>query len=193
MNFLKGVSVYLSGPIEACQDKGETWRQRLTPQLEKLGLEVWDPLVKPSWVPPADGSTQISWKQLLFEHGRDGKSLYYIDNITMKNSSLRSTCLSLANNCNIMIVKIVKETFTVGTWEEVVIGQRRGTPMFFLCSDPIPSMWLLDMMKAYNTFKEVFFQTEESLLHHLELINNKSIKVDNITWIFKTYKETKNV
>ena len=194
MNFLKGVSVYLSGAIEACQDKGTTWRQRLTPQLEKFLMKVWDPLVKPDWMLKADGSTQISWKQLLIQHGIDSKSLYYVDNIRMKNSSLRETCCSLANNCNVMIIKIDKATFTVGTWEEVVIGQRRGIPMFFLCpDDPIPSMWLLDMMKAYKNYKDVFFQTEEDLLNHLRLIDKGITEVDRIAWIFKTYKGGSNV
>ena len=189
MNFLKGVSVYLSGAIEATQDKGTTWRQRVTPFLENLGMNVWDPLVKPDWVPEANGVRQTEWKKLLI----DGIANLAIEGIIKDNSSLRKVGCSLANNCNTMIVKIDKTIFTVGTWEEVMIGQRRGIPMFFLCAESIPSMWLLDMVNAYQNPEEVFFQTELDLFKHLQLIDNNSTKVDNIAWIFKTYKETKNV
>jgi len=40
--------VYLCGPIEDATDGGTKWRERITPDLEKLGLEVFDPTTKES-------------------------------------------------------------------------------------------------------------------------------------------------
>ena len=191
MHFLKGVSVYLSGAIEACQDKGKTWRQRMTPFLEGLGLQIWDPLVKPYWVPPIDGVRQASWKRYFgptSEWPDGSKNIAFLH-----NKLLRQVCLALANNCNIMIVKIDKAIPTFGTWEEVGIAQRRGIPVFFICSEKIPSMWLIDQFDAYKYPQLIFFQSDVSLFDHLQLIDNGSIEVDNIAWIFKTYKEKKNV
>jgi len=40
--------VYLCGPIEDVSDGGTKWRERITPDLEKLGLIVFDPTTKES-------------------------------------------------------------------------------------------------------------------------------------------------
>jgi nucleoside 2-deoxyribosyltransferase len=39
-------SCYLAGPIENADDAGSGWRNRLTPELEKRGFKVRDPLKK---------------------------------------------------------------------------------------------------------------------------------------------------
>lgn len=183
MGFLQGVSVYLSGPIEAASNPN-SWRDQLTPKLESLGLVVWDPLVKPSWMVDVDGQGQRRMKDVL-RNGGDSSS------IERKNSEIRRVGRALAYACNIMIVGIRRE-FTVGTWEEVTIASQCGKPVFFLADDPIPSMWLVDMFDAYD-LEGIFFQSQDDLVKYLIGINNHNVHIDRVKWIFKTYKETNDV
>ena len=44
MNRLKGLACYLSGSIDFSEDKGCTWRNAITPFLEKKNVRVFNPL-----------------------------------------------------------------------------------------------------------------------------------------------------
>ena len=186
MNFLKDVTVYLSGPIESCDDPN-SWRAKISPELEKLGMVVWNPLVKPSWMLPVDGKRQRSWREVI----KDGTDSLQISGIKLMNKQIRSVDRALAYSCNIMIVRISSKSFSVGTYEELVIAKEAGKPVFFLTDEPIPSMWLVDMFDAYDNTP--FFISVSDLINHLRLIDNGITEVDRIAWIFKTYKGGSNV
>jgi nucleoside 2-deoxyribosyltransferase len=44
MNRLKGLTCYLSGPIDFAENLGADWRNRMTPVLKEKGVRVLDPL-----------------------------------------------------------------------------------------------------------------------------------------------------
>lgn len=46
MNYLSGKSVYLAGPMFACQDDGAGWRTEITPRLRSYGISVENPVTK---------------------------------------------------------------------------------------------------------------------------------------------------
>ena len=53
MNYLRGSSVYLTGAIDHSDDP-RGWRKKITRELLlPMGVRVYDPLVKPSWLSPA--------------------------------------------------------------------------------------------------------------------------------------------
>ena len=46
MNYLKGKKVYLTGPMHKAKDDGVGWRDKITPRLTKMKIEVLDPCKK---------------------------------------------------------------------------------------------------------------------------------------------------
>ena len=45
---LTGHRVYLAGPMDRVSDRGVIWRKKITPPLKSMGLNVLDPLDKPT-------------------------------------------------------------------------------------------------------------------------------------------------
>lgn len=202
INLLVGAKVYLSGAIEADQN-ASTWRNRLTPRLEELGMTVWDPLVKPDWMAKVDGPGQAAWKAVIANQTRLKKTdsadefvknshawsqeLKPLLEIEQMNREIRKVCLKIAGHCDLMLVKIDKKIFTVGTWEELTVAVQRSIPIFILCDEKIPSMWLVDMLDAYYKPDEVFFQTEDALIKHLSDISTGVAQVDKSDWASITF------
>lgn len=191
-NLLVGAKVYLSGAIEADQN-ASTWRNRLTPRLEELGMTVWDPLVKPDWMAQVSGAEQASWKKIIANpppmidnspasEPYKGWCGSENDIIETKNREIRRVCLKIAGHCDLMIVKIDKKIFTVGTWEELTVAVQRDIPVMILCDDPIPSMWLVDMLDAYRRPSDHFFQAEEALIQRLTDISTGTHEVNKRAW-----------
>ena len=50
MQKLLGHRVYLAGPMDRVKDRGRTWRNKITPTLSSMGLNVLNPLKKPTSV-----------------------------------------------------------------------------------------------------------------------------------------------
>lgn len=208
MSLLKDATVYLSGPIEASSDPN-SWRNQLRPKLEALGLVVWDPLIKPNWMHQVSGPEQASWKNALLEmkieRFEQASGLYSpeftadsfmsdsrpaLETIKQKNKQIRDVCLAITNACDLMIVKVDKNVFTVGTWEEVVVAAQQNKPVLFWVDGPrnfIPSMWLVDMFDAYDKPEDVFFTSDDTLLDYLNRINDGTQVINNIKWAFRTY------
>lgn len=174
MNLLSGARFYLAGPVESAGIS--YWRRDLTPLLvEHFGAVVWDPLVKPGWMPDVDGAAQAALKfDVTSERTRS------------INGVLRKFCQHMVANCDIVIV-MVDKTFTVGTFEELGIAKYK--PIFVLTDGKdIPSMWLVDQLDAYNNLEFVFHDGIDSLLVTLCKISLGEIKLDDpFKWMFLTY------
>ena len=65
----KKKQIYLAGAIEAAPDKGTRWRTIVTPQLEELGYEVFNPCLE------TDGVIlkELGWKKFNWEKIRKPK------------------------------------------------------------------------------------------------------------------------
>ena len=48
MNRLKNQRVYLAGAMDRVADRGATWRDNITPFLQKMGIVVFNPITKPT-------------------------------------------------------------------------------------------------------------------------------------------------
>jgi hypothetical protein len=186
MGMLQNCSIYLSGAIEAHQSP-TTWRNQLTPKLKKMGMIVYDPLVKPTWMPQVDGAEQASWKK------RDGTgygpTLPRGDEIRVKNRVIRQWALALTNSCNMMVVKLEKKVFTAGTFEEIKVACDANKPVFIICDEPDwPSMWLVDQVPmGYRDPYNTFFNNEGDFIEFLRKIDTGEAWVDPIQWIFLTH------
>lgn len=196
MNLLRGVKVYLGGPVEASLDPNN-WRNSITTILEKMEMIVLNPLVKPTWMPPVDGVRQNELKHILSQRGVTPSTISH-DTITIENDAARRYCLSLVRAADILIINISHKTFSVGTWEEVTLA--RDKPIFVICEDDIPSMWLYSMLGISSHIeRERYFKRDvNSVLSEFSVINDLHISNLEMTyfttndlfkWIFLTYNK----
>lgn len=184
---LNNTSVYLSGPIE-CVENGADWRLAITPQLEELGIRVFDPLVKPSWIPDINGEKQASQKKILANATEE----QYIEIFNI-NYEIRKMGVRLAHASDWIICRLPKQR-TFGTIEELTIAKNAGKPCLFWCPEGMPSMWIFSMFanKRKNSVEEKFYKKWEDLFEYIKSIDSGQTKIDPYEWIFTTYKrETK--
>ena len=194
MGRLSGLSAYLSGPVES-HPTPNTWRNKLTIELRKFGMKIHNPLVKPEWMVQISPEEQSRWKDDLKKLNANKETAKYntndikhaVNTIEFGNHLTRKFCLALAQSADIMIVKVDKKTFTVGTWEEVCLAANLNKPTLFIGEDIPPSMWLVDMFNAYYSLDEVFHKDETALVEYLAGLDDGGMVSDKIRWMCLSY------
>ena len=180
MSLLRGTRAYLCGPIEASGD-AVSWRAKVTKDVEPLGIEIWDPLNKPKWVPSAamaDGKGQKKLKEII----KTGTHLA-AKRARETNHQIRMMGLRLAYACDFIICKLTGE-FTVGTFEELDAANRCGKPIFIWSpEDSLPSMWLYDQIDHGQ-----FYESWDDLLGKLRIIDSGK-QMDPLEWIFFSWRK----
>ena len=176
---MKNITAYLAGAVEL-HNTPENWRQQITPKLQKLHIEVHNPLIKPPWMPQIDGKKQKNMKQKLLH---ENTTPIEMRTIRENNHSIRKYCLALVRTSDIIIAKIDK-TPTVGTYEE--LNYAKDKPIFIISKEPIPSMWLLDQLDIcnHNEIHTYLHQNTETLIQTLQDILQNKIDIDPYKWIF---------
>lgn len=181
MNLLNNTKVYLAGPIEYASSP-ISWRQELTLFLNKIGVRVYDPLVKPIW----------------FHYAAKANPKIYIDAILGKSPELsseeaftgldyvRKLDLRYVNDCEWMIVHLPRE-FSAGTGEELAVAAQTGKPVLVFSQCEIPASWSLVQLAKSNDWRNVFFPSLEALKTHITNIDNGNVKLDVAKWIFLSY------
>lgn len=170
MNKLKGSRFYLCGPIDRVADGGVTWRKKITPSLQQLGINVIDPTDK-----PIEGEENRELRKRLLKE-RNFKQLAKI----MKE--IRCIDLRCVDVSDALIVYWDTQVHMVGTIEEVVLANRQKKPIliyFHQGIDDIPD-WLLGMLE-----EEFFFNNWTALLQYIEDINDGIIT--HKRWILFDY------
>jgi nucleoside 2-deoxyribosyltransferase len=167
MNCLKGVRIYLAGPVES-ERIPEAWREKIQIPLQKLGMTVLNPLVKPVWVPNVTGERQLELRMAL----QNDPSSPETNEKIIGNDQTRAHCLSLVRMADIIVVNFGRKQFTVGTFEEMISA--KGKPIFIICDDVIPSMWLCSFLNTYT-------KSERNLYLHKDI--DSCVKM--ITYISK--------
>jgi nucleoside 2-deoxyribosyltransferase len=121
MNRLLNQRVYLAGAMDRVADRGNGWRDDITPFLESLGIIVFNPIKKPSTIGQEDESVQ----QL--------KKLYKLNNEYDKLSSLMKTIravdLRLVDISDFLIVNLDLDIHPCGTYEEIFWANRQKKPI----------------------------------------------------------------
>lgn len=193
MNLLNKARFYLSGPIERSTHHAHTWRRDLSDRIHAAvpGAVIWDPLVKPSWMIDINGPQQQLMRECVEKwHGNDTDNPVYKD-IRKQNKMIRNFGMSMAVNCDIIIIKIDDHP-TVGSIEELVLGQYK--PVFVLTDGKklVPSMWMLDLLDAYDHIGFVFHRTVDSLVNTIAGVDRGGPLPDNFRWMFLTNQGDKH-
>lgn len=187
MSLLRGSSVYLAGAIDHIDDP-KSWRHKITHSLLlPMGVKVYDPLVKPSWLSEyakADLSCYIDLMGKLLEN----KSLNYDDYQMWRGmKEVRQIDLRMAHSADFFIVSLPKK-FTVGTLEELGIAAKSKKPILIHMPDGIVSTWLpTQIANEIHEYKVSHFSEWDDIHKYLIGVDEGTIRVDNLRWVFMSY------
>jgi len=121
MNRLKNQRVYLAGAMDRVKDRGNGWRDNITPFLEDLGVVVFNPIKKPSIVGKEDSEThKLKIKLKKEQNYKDLSAL-------MK--TIRSVDLRLVDISDFLIVNLDLDIHPCGTYEEIFWANRQKKPI----------------------------------------------------------------
>jgi hypothetical protein len=121
MNRLKNQRVYLAGAMDRVLDRGVSWRKHITPFLQYLGLEVFNPVIKPSNIGLEDSQTHIIKANLKKQHK--------FDELANMMKIIRAVDLRLVDISDFMIVNLDLDIHPCGTLEEIFWANRQKKPI----------------------------------------------------------------
>lgn len=161
MNRLKNQRVYLAGAMDRVPDRGNGWRDNITPFLETLGVIVFNPIKKPTSVGQEDEATHNQKLKLKKEHN-------YSD-LSKLMKTIRSVDLRLVDISDFLIVNLDLDVHPCGTYEEIFWANRQKKPIIvhMLQGKEHAPDWLFGTIPH-----EMIFSSWEEIKTHLLQINS---------------------
>lgn len=181
MGLLQGSTVYLAGAIEH-ENSPTSWRERIKRELLwPLGIKVYDPLVKPSFMSALAKGSPVEYRSML--KADPGREIVW-----PALAEIRDIDRQFAYACDFMICNMPLK-FTVGTFEELTIAASCNKPVLVFSPDGIISTWLPPMLARSSTefFDHVHFGQLYQLHEYVQQVDAGIAKVDKLKWIFLTY------
>ena len=178
INRLKGLSCYLSGPIEGEKDFGHGWRDSITPFLESMNVRVLNPL-KPIF----HGTAYLN----------EVKRPYMADLLEAKDwESLRNEVkqinrwdLRAVDLSSFVIVNYNIDVHMCGTYEELFLASNQNKPVLMVTKDKskVP-LWIHGRVPMRTNC----FESWDELMGYLTAINSdtnfKFSPSDVKRWLF---------
>jgi nucleoside 2-deoxyribosyltransferase len=121
INKLKNHRVYLAGAMDRVKDRGNGWRDTITPFLENLNITVFNPIKKPTSIGLEDEETQEYKKSLKL-------NLKY-DELSFLMKTIRSVDLRLVDISDFLLVNLDLDVHPCGTYEEIFWANRQKKPI----------------------------------------------------------------
>lgn len=180
---LKGYRAYLAGNMEYTGDSGVSWRKTITPELQRLGLKVMDPMDRPVRMSFAESGTEELAKLKKFRKDGDYDSLVeYAAEIVHQD-------LRMVDKADLLIVSIDPTIPTVGTIDEFVNACEERKPIFLFCKGGLSQipLWLWGRMG--KNYKKIACNDMDDVLKRLNAIAYKPWKkankyIDHRKWVF---------
>lgn len=176
-NRLKNQRVYLAGAMDRVVDRGNGWRDSITPFLETLGIIVFNPIKKPSAVGIEDEQTH-KLKQVL-------KSQENFDELSQLMKSIRSVDLRLVDISDFLIVNLDLDIHPCGTYEEIFWANRQKKPIIIHMVQGKQNApdWLFGTIPH-----ELIFSSWDEIKNYLMIINSNTDIITYNRWYFFDYK-----
>jgi nucleoside 2-deoxyribosyltransferase len=121
MNRLVNQRVYLAGAMDRVSDRGNGWRDNITPFLENLKVVVFNPIKKPTILGKEDEETHRYKIKL--------KSEQKYDELSQLMKVIRSVDLRLVDISDFLIVNLDLDVHPCGTYEELFLANRSKKPV----------------------------------------------------------------
>jgi nucleoside 2-deoxyribosyltransferase len=174
-NKLKNQRCYLAGAIDRVPDRGTQWRDFISPFLENLGVQVFNPLKKPTNIGAEDETVALYKKQL--------KKNKKYDELSQLMRTIRSVDLRMVDISDFLIVNLDIDTHPCGTLEEIFWANRQKKPILVhMVQGKINAPdWL------FGTIPHNFiFDNWADLTEYLLNIDQNNISDSYKRWIFFT-------
>jgi hypothetical protein len=185
MNLLANTRVYLAGAVE--HDKSaKSWRELLTEKLEKFHVVVYDPLVKPAWLPADCKADPSIYRPVLAGKADELHTTLTPERVYKANEAIRKLCLAHVASAD-WIICYMPIKFTAGTFEEIYLAHQLNKPIFFMIPDGIPSTWMLPMFTSPADQKETFFDNWDLMFEHINNIDKDKVELDPYKWVSIEY------
>ena len=120
-NRLKNQRAYLAGAMDRVADRGNGWRDSITPFLESLDMIVFNPIKKPTTIGIEDFATHSFKKRLKLEKN--------YDELSALMRTIRSVDLRLVDISDFLIVNLDLDIHPCGTYEEIFWANRQKKPI----------------------------------------------------------------
>jgi len=173
MNRLKNQRVYLAGAMDRAIDRGNGWRNDITPFLNDLGVVIFNPIKKPTQIGLEDAGVHQHKLQLKKEKKYD--ELSYLMKV------IRSVDLRLVDISDFLIVNLDLDIHPCGTYEEIFWANRQKKPIIIHMVQGKQSApdWLFGTIPH-----EMIFSSWDLVKDYLKLVDN-SIKINTHNrWYF---------
>lgn len=161
MNRLKNQRVYLAGAMDRVADRGNGWRDNITPFLQDLGVVVFNPIKKPTKIGKEDVETHRYKTKLKLEKNYDELSAI------MK--TIRGVDLRLVDLSDFLIVNLDLDVHPCGTYEEVFLANRSKKPVIIHLEQGKQNApdWLFGTIPH-----QMIFSSWEELKNYLQYIDS---------------------
>jgi hypothetical protein len=163
MNRLKNQRVYLAGAMDRVADRGNGWRDNITPFLESLDIIVFNPIKKPTILGKEDDETHKQKIEL--------KSSKKYDELSLLMKTIRSVDLRLVDISDFLIVNLDLDIHPCGTYEEIFWANRQKKPIVIHMVQGKESApdWLFGTVPH-----EMIFSSWDNIKSYLSDINSKN-------------------
>lgn len=173
MNRLKNQRVYLAGAMDRVPDRGNGWRDNITPFIESLGIVVFNPIKKPTVIGQEDETTHRHKVKLKIEKK--------YDELSHLMKTIRSVDLRLVDISDFLIVNLDLDIHPCGTYEEIFWANRQKKPILIHMVQGKQNApdWLFGTIPH-----EMIFSSWDSIKEYLVHVN-ESETLDNYNrWYF---------
>jgi nucleoside 2-deoxyribosyltransferase len=120
-NRLNNQRVYLAGAMDRVVDRGNGWRDDISPFLQNLGIIVFNPIKKPTIVGQEDEQTH--------KHKIKLKAEKKYNELSEVMKVIRSVDLRLVDISDFLIVNLDLDVHPCGTLEEIFWANRQKKPI----------------------------------------------------------------
>jgi hypothetical protein len=172
-NRLNTQRVYLAGAMDRVPDRGNGWRDDITPFLESLGITVFNPIKKPSVIGMEDAQTHNFKKKLKLE--QNYTELSHLMKV------IRSVDLRLVDISDFLIVNLDLDIHPCGTYEEIFWANRQKKPIIIHMVQGKQNApdWLFGTIPH-----EMIFSSWDDIKSYLDQVNS-SAEINNYNrWYF---------
>lgn len=172
INNLRDTRTYLVGAMDRVKDGGTSWRGRITPHLNDMGVKVLDPCKK--IVKNFSEEDARHWIEFYKETGQ-------YDKIRQSFGVIRSADLRCVDISDFIIAHIDIDTHACGTYEEITTANRQKKPVLVWCEQgkhKAPN-WIFFMLPH-----EHIFSSMEDVLSYLSHIDNLQDTKQLQRWFF---------
>lgn len=173
INNLKNMRTYLVGAMDRVPDGGIQWRERITPYLTFMNVQVLNPCNKNI----KNVTEDVQTRNTIDFYKETGQ----YDKIRQQYSMIRNADLRCVDVSDFIIAHIDISIHACGTYEEIVTANRQKKPVLVWCEQgkhKAPN-WLFFMLPHEHIFGKC-----EELLEYLYLIDKSSDTTNFNRWIF---------